>query len=188
MAYMGLESAKELIGIEGVDTFLVAADADKLGVVETEMKKFCGDQCLFLHSFANLRQKLNARLDGVIGSLWGLMGLGFIMGALGMANTLMMNVLEQTRELALLRVVAMTRHQVAQDDHRPGRHHRRDRPVHRGPGRNDRLLHDQPQFHSALRARGRFRHAPGAGAMVFRRGHGDHPAGCLDPRRTRRRG
>ena len=112
VAYMGLEPAKELIGIEGVDTFLVAADADKLGVVETEMKKFCADQGLFLHSFANLRQRLNARLDGVIGSLWGLMGLGFIMGALGMANTLMMNVLEQTRELALLRVVAMTRRQV----------------------------------------------------------------------------
>ena len=34
------------------------------------------------------------------------------MGALGMANTLTMNVLEQTRELALLRVVAMTRRQV----------------------------------------------------------------------------
>ena len=62
--------------------------------------------------FRRPAQKLNAKLDGVIGSLWGLMGLGFIMGALGMANTLTMNVLEQTRELALLRVVAMTRRQV----------------------------------------------------------------------------
>jgi putative ABC transport system permease protein len=112
VAYMGVEQAKELSGVEGSDMFFVAADADKLGLVEGEMKKFCADQGLILHSFANLRKKLDARLDGVIGSLWGLMGLGFIMGALGMANTLMMNVLEQTRELALLRVVAMTRRQV----------------------------------------------------------------------------
>ncbi len=76
------------------------------------MKKLCNEQGLILHSFTALRNKLNAKLDGVIGSLWGLMGLGFIMGALGMANTLTMNVLEQTRELALLRVVAMTRRQV----------------------------------------------------------------------------
>jgi putative ABC transport system permease protein len=76
------------------------------------MRKLCGEQGLFLHSFTSLQQKLNGKLDGVIGSLWGLMGLGFIMGALGMANTLTMNVLEQTRELALLRVVAMTRRQV----------------------------------------------------------------------------
>ena len=38
--------------------------------------------------------------------------LGFVVAAFGIANTLGMNVLEQTRELALLRVVAMTRGQV----------------------------------------------------------------------------
>jgi len=112
VAYMEGRQAKELMGIEGVDTFIVAAEPNKLESVEAEMKKLCGEQGLMLHSFAELRQKLNGKLDGVIGSLWGLMGLGFIMGALGMANTLTMNVLEQTRELALLRVVAMTRRQV----------------------------------------------------------------------------
>ena len=35
-----------------------------------------------------------------------------MVAAFGIANTLTMNVLEQTRELALLRVVAMTRRQV----------------------------------------------------------------------------
>ncbi len=112
VAYMEGRQAKEMIGVEGVDTFIVAADPKKLPSVEAEMKKLCGEQGLILHSFTALRQRLNAKLDGVIGSLWGLMGLGFIMGALGMANTLTMNVLEQTRELALLRVVAMTRRQV----------------------------------------------------------------------------
>ena len=67
---------------------------------------------MLLFSFAEVRTKLEALLNGVVGSLWGLMILGFVVGAFGMANTLSMNVLEQTRELALLRVVAMTRRQV----------------------------------------------------------------------------
>ena len=48
----------------------------------------------------------------MIAGLWGLLVLGLIVGAFAVANTLTMNVLEQTRELALLRVVAMTRWQV----------------------------------------------------------------------------
>ena len=42
----------------------------------------------------------------------GLLVLGFLVAAFGIANTLTMNVLEQTRQIALLRVVAMTRRQV----------------------------------------------------------------------------
>ena len=38
--------------------------------------------------------------------------LALLVAAFGVANTLTMNVLEQTRELALLRVVAMTRRQI----------------------------------------------------------------------------
>ena len=48
----------------------------------------------------------------MVAGLWGLLALGLIVGAFAVANTLTMNVLEQTRELALLRVVAMTRRQV----------------------------------------------------------------------------
>ena len=51
-------------------------------------------------------------MSGVVGSLWGLLVLGLIVAAFGVVNTLGMNVLEQTRELGLLRVVAMTRGQV----------------------------------------------------------------------------
>ncbi len=110
--YMEGRPAKQLMGVAGVDTFVVSTDPNKLKSVETELKQFCNEQGLILHSFADLRQKLDWKLNGVIGSLWGVMAMGFIVGAFGMANTLTMNVLEQTRELALLRVVAMTRRQV----------------------------------------------------------------------------
>jgi putative ABC transport system permease protein len=51
-------------------------------------------------------------VNGIEGALWGVLVLGFIVAAFGVVNTLTMNVLEQTRELGLLRIVAMTRRQV----------------------------------------------------------------------------
>jgi putative ABC transport system permease protein len=65
-----------------------------------------------LHSFADLSRMLDRMMGGVIGGLWAILILGFVVAAFGIANTLTMSVLEQTRELALLRVVAMTRNQV----------------------------------------------------------------------------
>jgi putative ABC transport system permease protein len=55
---------------------------------------------------------IDRMMAGLVGSLWVLLVLGFIVAAFGMVNTLTMNVLEQTRELGLLRIVGMTRWQV----------------------------------------------------------------------------
>lgn len=51
-------------------------------------------------------------MAGVIAGLWALVVIGFIVAGLAVANTLTMNVLEQTRELGLLRIVGTTRWQV----------------------------------------------------------------------------
>jgi putative ABC transport system permease protein len=51
-------------------------------------------------------------VQGVVGSLWAILGLGFVVGSLGVANTVTMNVLEKQRTLGLLRAVGMTRGQV----------------------------------------------------------------------------
>jgi putative ABC transport system permease protein len=51
-------------------------------------------------------------ITGVVGSLWAILGLGFAVGGLGVANTVTMNVLEQTRTLGLLRAVGMSAGQV----------------------------------------------------------------------------
>ncbi len=50
-------------------------------------------------------------VNGVIASLWTLLTLGCSIAAMGLVNTLTMNILEQTREIGMLRVVAMTRQQ-----------------------------------------------------------------------------
>jgi putative ABC transport system permease protein len=51
-------------------------------------------------------------IRGVVGGLWVVLALGAVIAAFGLINTLAMNILEQTREIGMLRVVAMTRQQV----------------------------------------------------------------------------
>ncbi len=111
--HMEREAAGNLFEIGGVDVFMIKAYPVERTAVETRLRELAQRQGLILHSFADLSQRLDATLNGVVGSLWGLLVLGFCVAGLGIANTLTMNVLEQTRELALLRVVAMTRRQVA---------------------------------------------------------------------------
>jgi putative ABC transport system permease protein len=51
-------------------------------------------------------------MSGVVASLWAMVVLALLVSAVGVTNTLTINVLEQTRELGLLRIVAMTQSQV----------------------------------------------------------------------------
>jgi putative ABC transport system permease protein len=51
-------------------------------------------------------------VSGVVGFYWALLALVLVVASLGIVNTLTMNVLEQTRELGVLRAIAFTRGQV----------------------------------------------------------------------------
>lgn len=104
--------AEQLLGIEGVDAFIVKADHADLRSVEQALQTLCAREGLLLQSYADLTAMIEGMMSGVVGSLWGLLVLGLIVAAFGVVNTLGMNVLEQTREVSLLRVVAMTRGQV----------------------------------------------------------------------------
>jgi putative ABC transport system permease protein len=112
IVHMERAAGKRLLGVEGVNLFVIKADIHAISEVRTRLRALCEKNDLQLQSFADLRLRTDAIANGIIGSLWGLLGLGFVVAAFGIANTLTMNVLEQTRELAMLRVVAMTRAQV----------------------------------------------------------------------------
>ena len=104
--------AHRLFGIDGADVFSVHADSGALAEVRPRLEALAREHGLLLHSAVEVRRMLDAAVAGVVGSLWGLLALGFVVAALGIANTLAMNVLEQTREIALLRVAGMSRRQV----------------------------------------------------------------------------
>jgi putative ABC transport system permease protein len=112
IVHMERSVAKQLLGVEGVGVYMITAKPQERMAVEAQLKTLADEQGLMFHSLAELRQRLEGIMNGVIASLWGLLALGFVVAAFGIANTLTMNVLEQTRELAMLRVVAMTRAQV----------------------------------------------------------------------------
>ncbi len=112
LAYMEGKTASKKLGADEVNTYIVNALPGAKAEVQAELKPICDKAGLLLHSFADLRRRVDAIINSVVASLWVLLAMGFIIGAFGIANTLTMNVLEQTRELALLRVVAMTRWQV----------------------------------------------------------------------------
>jgi putative ABC transport system permease protein len=112
VVYLEGESAKRLLNVPGVDMYIVNASPGKVDEVGAKLRTICQRDSLLLHSFAEVRRHVDSLTAGVVAGLWGLLALGLIVGAFAIANTLTMNVLEQTRELALLRVVAMTRQQV----------------------------------------------------------------------------
>ncbi len=110
--YIHRAKAEKLFDVQGVNTVLAKVRPDSLGAVQDSLAQIARRDQLMLHSFAALSRMLDRMMGGVIGGLWAILALGFVVAAFGIANTLTMNVLEQTRELALLRVVAMTRRQV----------------------------------------------------------------------------
>ncbi len=110
--YMEGKTARQLLDIQGVSMYVIHTAPGTGTEVYGRLKALCDENGLMLQSFADLRRRVDSLITGVIASLWGILALGFVVGAFGIANTLTMNVLEQTRDLALLRVVAMTRWQV----------------------------------------------------------------------------
>ncbi len=76
------------------------------------LETLLSEEGLVVKSFLELRRQLDELIDGIVGALWGLLAIGFVIGGVAVGNTLTMSVLEQTRELGLLRIIGMTRRQV----------------------------------------------------------------------------
>jgi putative ABC transport system permease protein len=110
--YMARGAAKEWLGVEGVDGYVIQANPQIRSEVQTELQKLCDKHGVLLHSSTDITRLIDGMMVEINGCLWGILVLGFVVAGFGVFNTLTMNVLEQTRELGLLRVVAMTRRQI----------------------------------------------------------------------------
>lgn len=110
--YLDRSYAAELLGVEGVDAYVIIAEKSELVNLEARLSTFCQENGLILQSYSELVQFIDGLMNGVIASLWMLLTLGCTIAAMGLVNTLTMSILEQTREIGMLRVVAMTRSQV----------------------------------------------------------------------------
>lgn len=109
---MEREVARNELGVDGVDAYIIKVDHERLSQIRKDLQKIADDNGLLLESFSDIQQSIDRMMSGVVASLWGMVVLGLAVSAIGVTNTLTINVLEQTRELGLLRAVAMTQNQV----------------------------------------------------------------------------
>ena len=105
-------TAEKDLDIRGVSTYVILAKPGQGPQVEDALRKICSEHGLLFQSAETFRGLVNGIKNGITGGLWVLLVLAFTIAAFGIVNTLTMNVIEQTRELAILRVVAMTRWQI----------------------------------------------------------------------------
>lgn len=116
LVWMQRQAAEDLLGISGYDGYIVMAKpgADNRQKLHVQLQELTTEYGLLLQSFA----EIHTTIEGIIRStdfmLWGLVFVEFVVAAFGVVNTLTMSVLEQTRELGMLRIIAMTRQQVRQ--------------------------------------------------------------------------
>jgi putative ABC transport system permease protein len=106
------DAARSLFGLESADIVLVTAKPGAGPELGAELQRIADARGMLLRSFESVQAFINGTVSGVVNSLWAILGLGFVVGSLGVANTVTMNVLEKTRTLGLLRAVGMTAGQV----------------------------------------------------------------------------
>lgn len=111
-AYINMAKVDELFGAHGIDGYAIRVDPANRAEAQQALQAICDKHGVLLHSFTDVANQIEVIISGIVASLWLLIVLGFVVGAFGVINTIAMNVLEQTRELGLLRIVAMTRQQV----------------------------------------------------------------------------
>jgi putative ABC transport system permease protein len=109
---MEWDLAKKLFDTTGVHIFMIRARPGAAALVEPRLKAFCGEHRFLFQSLADVRAMLDRQMAGFLALLWILMALVFVIASLGIVNTLTVNVLEQTRELGVLRAIGMKRGQV----------------------------------------------------------------------------
>ena len=110
--HMHGDVAVKHLGVEGVDAYVVRAEPGTIATLKPKLETLVKKYDVLLQSYAEISNNISRMIRGIEGGLWVLVFLGFVVAAFGVVNTLTMNVLEQTRELGLLRIVAMTKTQV----------------------------------------------------------------------------
>lgn len=110
--YMQTQQAKRLLSVDGTDAVIVRTDPAKRSQVKEQLQKLADSEGLMVQSFQEMADIIENMINGVVGGLWVVLALGALIAAFGLINTLAMNILEQTREIGMLRVIAMTRQQI----------------------------------------------------------------------------
>ena len=109
---MDWHAAQQLFQTAGAHVFIVNAKDGQISPLAAHLKAFCEERHLLLQTGPELRDYVDQAVGRFAGLVWSLMAMVFIVASLAIINTLTMNVLEQTRELGILRAVGLKRRQI----------------------------------------------------------------------------
>jgi putative ABC transport system permease protein len=110
--FLDRKTAGRLSDLGPVDLYLISCANGQAEDAKATLTNIAEKNKLALQSFPSLRRDLDRLIGGITGALYGLLALGFLIGGFGVANTLAMSVLEQTRQIGLLRIVGMSQRQL----------------------------------------------------------------------------
>jgi len=110
--YIHRKYAEEWLDAHGVDGYVIKVEPGNFDIARPLIDAVAKKHHIIAISQVDIGRAIDRFVGGTEWSLWLLVMMGFVVAAFGMVNTLTMNVLEQTRELGLLRIVAMTKTQV----------------------------------------------------------------------------
>jgi putative ABC transport system permease protein len=102
----------ERLGLAGADAFAVRFDPSATDAQRTALADEARALALEPTSLGRIQGAIGEALDRVFGLFDALAVIAVIVAALGIVNTLSMNVLERVREIGVLRAAGMTRRQV----------------------------------------------------------------------------
>lgn len=111
--YLEWKAADKLFDLSTPHTLIITAKAGAAADLSERLKTYCYDHGLLVQSNAETHEFFEAQIAAFLSFVWGLIGLVFVVASLGIVNTLTMSVLEQTRELGVLRAIGMKRRQLA---------------------------------------------------------------------------
>jgi len=100
--------ATRRFGMEVADILLVTAAPGRAAELAEPLAAIARDASLLVRSFGDVTAFVDTLVMGVTRSLQAILALGFVVGSLGVANTVTMSVLEKRRALGLLRAVGMS--------------------------------------------------------------------------------
>jgi putative ABC transport system permease protein len=104
--------ARRRLGIAGSDVLLITVDPASREEVGRRLEELAGTAGLLLQSNEQLHQEVEGMLRGIEASMLALLAVGVAVTGFGVVNCLTLNILEQTRELGILRALGMTRRQL----------------------------------------------------------------------------
>ena len=104
--------ADRLLHFNGVHVYGVVGKTGEAEALRTALAGYCATNGYQMQSQAQFRAMIEKAMAGVVASCILVMAMVFVVASLGVVNTLTMGVLEQTREIGVLRAVAMRRAQV----------------------------------------------------------------------------